>query len=203
MKGQDQNSEEVMLTAARKVFQQKGFEGTTLQAIADEAGTTKSMVNYYFRSKEKLFAAIFKMEFREFYGGIQELLMTESTVKEKITLLVELDMKKLSKIPTLPLFIISEVNRDPSIIKTLVAQSAPERVLAAFGAQIQREVEAGIIRPITVPDLFLNIQALTIFPFIARPMVINLLKLSEDEYLVMLEHRKKSVVEFIWNAIKV
>jgi hypothetical protein len=54
-----------------------------------------------------------------------------------------------------------------------------------------------------VPDLFLNIQALTIFPFIARPMVINLLKLSEDEYLVMLEHRKKSVVEFIWNAIKV
>lgn len=203
MKGQDQNTEALMLAAARKVFQQRGFEGTTLQVIADEAGTTKSMVNYYFRSKEKLFEAIFKMEFRELFGGIQELVTSDISLKEKIEKIVALDTEKLKKIPTLPLFILSEINRDPAILQTLTAHVAPQQVMQVLAAQIQREVEAGTIRPITVPDLFINIQALTIFPFVARPMVVNLLKIPADEYNAMLEHRKTSVVEFIWNAIKV
>ena len=50
------NTEENIRNAAHKIFHQTGFDGTSVQDIASEAGTTKSMVNYYFRTKEKLFS---------------------------------------------------------------------------------------------------------------------------------------------------
>jgi AcrR family transcriptional regulator len=42
-----------------KVFILQGLEGTSMQQIADEAGINKSLLHYYFRSKEKLFGAVF------------------------------------------------------------------------------------------------------------------------------------------------
>ena len=54
------NTEQIVRDAARKVFTQKGFDGARMQDIADEAGIHKSLLHYYFRSKDKLFEAIFK-----------------------------------------------------------------------------------------------------------------------------------------------
>ncbi|MGB0840560.1 MAG: TetR/AcrR family transcriptional regulator, partial [Chitinophagales bacterium] len=49
------NTEQLILKAAKKHFVQNGYEGTRMQGIADEAGINKAMLHYYFRSKDKLF----------------------------------------------------------------------------------------------------------------------------------------------------
>ena len=64
------NTESAILEAARKLFGSQGFAGVSLQDIAKVAGTTKSMINYYFRSKEKLFAQIFRQEFQHLFTSI-------------------------------------------------------------------------------------------------------------------------------------
>ena len=50
----DQTREEVLAAAAR-VFAQRGFHATSLQAIADEAGYSRGAVYYNFADKEELF----------------------------------------------------------------------------------------------------------------------------------------------------
>lgn len=45
-------------TAAAKLFAQKGFAATRVRDIASEAGINLAAVNYYFRSKQKLFDLI-------------------------------------------------------------------------------------------------------------------------------------------------
>ena len=52
----DLNSEHKILDAAKTIFIQKGFDGARMQDIADEAKLNKSLVHYYYRSKEELFA---------------------------------------------------------------------------------------------------------------------------------------------------
>lgn len=47
-----------ILDAALGLFSEHGFEGTTLQQIADRLGLTKAALYYHFRSKDDLLAAL-------------------------------------------------------------------------------------------------------------------------------------------------
>ena len=55
MSKKDTNTEDKILKAANKVFTQKGFAATRTRDIAAEAGINLALLNYYFRSKKKLF----------------------------------------------------------------------------------------------------------------------------------------------------
>lgn len=46
-----------MLAAARECFAERGFEGSTIRAIAAAAGVDPALVHHYFGSKEDLFVA--------------------------------------------------------------------------------------------------------------------------------------------------
>jgi len=48
-----------LLDAARRIVLQKGFHALTLQAVQDETGHNKAMVNHYFGSKAGLVSALF------------------------------------------------------------------------------------------------------------------------------------------------
>ena len=52
------STEEKIKEAARTVFMKKGFSATRTRDIADEAGINLALLNYYFRSKEKLFELV-------------------------------------------------------------------------------------------------------------------------------------------------
>ncbi len=48
-----------ILDAAENLFAQKGFDATGIDAIAKTAGITKSLIYYYFKSKEEILAELF------------------------------------------------------------------------------------------------------------------------------------------------
>ncbi|SCW37150.1 transcriptional regulator, TetR family [Paenibacillus tianmuensis] len=49
-----------ILNAAKKLFAKKGFEGTTVRQICDEAGVALALVSYHFGGKENVFYALFE-----------------------------------------------------------------------------------------------------------------------------------------------
>ena len=58
------DTREALLTAAREVFIEQGFNGATVRAIATKAGVDAAMVNHWFGSKEGLFGeAVLKLPF--------------------------------------------------------------------------------------------------------------------------------------------
>ncbi len=53
-----------LLTAAREVFSEQGYDGATVRAIARRAGVDAAMVNHWFGGKEALFAeAVLRLPF--------------------------------------------------------------------------------------------------------------------------------------------
>ena len=56
----EETVEEQILIAAFNVFVAKGFESTKMQDIADDAGIKRTVLNYYFRSKDLLYIKIAK-----------------------------------------------------------------------------------------------------------------------------------------------
>lgn len=65
------------MEAAEELFAEKGFDGTSVRDIAEEAGVNLAMISYYFGSKEKLMEALFR------YRGETIKLQLESMVENK------------------------------------------------------------------------------------------------------------------------
>lgn len=59
-KDKNNATKEKIILAAKKTFTSKGFDGTSVDEIAKEAGITKSLLYYYFESKEEVFYELMK-----------------------------------------------------------------------------------------------------------------------------------------------
>jgi AcrR family transcriptional regulator len=198
----DKDTEQVILQIARRIFIQKGQAGARMQDIADQAGFNKALVHYYFTSKEKLFNLVFEQEFGNFFSHLAGIVSSDLPLFEKIENIVALDIERMTQFPGLPNFVLNEMSRNPEAILKKLKKIPVAKVLEGFQKQINIEIKKGTIRKITADQLFINIQSLCIFPFIARPMIKGLMQLDEKTYLAMIDKRKKEVAQFIINAIK-
>jgi len=200
-KTKDENTEEQILEAAKNVFQAKGMDGARMQEIADKAGINKAMLHYYYRSKQLLFEAVFKNVFSLLAPQLNAILNDDSSIEEKIKNFTFNYISFISKHPYLPNFIIQELNRNPEfILKMKDNKNFPN--LTKFKGQVDKEVENGIIKPISAEQLFINILALNIFPFVAKPLIMAFSNVDSRAYKQLMEDRKTEVANFIINSIK-
>ncbi|GAB2823361.1 TetR/AcrR family transcriptional regulator [Ferruginibacter profundus] len=201
-KKKDDTTEEKILAAARKVFTTKGMAGARMQDIADEAGINKAMLHYYFRDKDKLFEVIFMEEANKFFPRINFIFESEAPLFEKIELFVNEYIDEMVENPYLPWFIMNEANRDAEQFFARVWSMTKNPRPMKFLEQIEKEVKKGTIKKVNPLHLLLNLLSMTIFPFIARPMIIKNLKMSDQQFEQVIEQRRKEIPKFIIDSIK-
>ena len=190
-------TEERIKAAARKVFHQKGYAGTRTRDIAEEAGINHAMVNYYFRSKEKLFGIVMTETMTYFFQGVSAILNEEATsLEQKIEQVVAKYIDLLLEEPELPTFMFNEVrtNPEPFIENTPIRETLQNSVLAR---QYAEAVAHGEISEPNLLHMMLNVISLVIFPFIAQPILIALNKIDNDQYKALILERKKLIPQWI------
>ncbi len=64
---QSQQKQQAIFQAACHCFAESGYNGTSVQTIADQANVSKGLVFNYFRSKQKLFEAVLKHTMEQWY----------------------------------------------------------------------------------------------------------------------------------------
>lgn len=196
-KTKDISTEERIKAAARKVFHQKGFAGTRTRDIAEEAGINHAMLNYYFRSKEKLFEMVMMETMAQFFKGVNLMLNDESTsLDEKIDLIVSNYVDLLLKEPELPTFILNEVRPNP---QAFVEQN-PIKEALTHSVLTRQYAEAVARGEITEPNLMqaiLNVIGLVIFPFIAKPILTSIINIPEEQYKALMLQRKTLIPQWI------
>lgn len=190
-----------ILNAAKNVFQKKGMDGARMQEIADEAGINKALLHYYYRSKQQLFEAVFKFAFNLLAPQLNQILNDDSSIENKIRNFTSDYIDFIIKQPYLPSFIIHEINRNPQFIIQLQNNPAFPN-LDKFKQQVAHEIELKIIQPISAEQLFVNILSLSIFPFVASPLIKAILKLNNEQFQILMNERKKEVADFIISSIK-
>src|SRR5262245_49265028 len=198
----DASTEDKILSAAQKIFISKGMAGARMQDIADEAGINKALLHYYFRDKDKLFEVIFNQEAQKFFPKINMIFQSEMPLFEKIESFVSEYVDEVIENPYLPWFVINEINRDPDHFMQKVWGDANLPKPMKLLEQIEREVKKGNIKKVDPVHLLLNLLSMTIFPFVAKPMITRNLHLSEAKFREVMEQRKTEVPRFIIDSIK-
>lgn len=200
----DSNTQEIIKKTAREVFFEKGLDGARMQDIADKAGINKALLHYYFRSKEKLFEIILDEEKQNFMRYLEDIITSQDyTFFEKIEKIIEKQIDNMINAPQLPNFIMNEIIKRPELMNQMIEKSGFKRVFEGFVKQTSAEVKKGTIRNIKGEQLMMNIMCMDTYPFIAKPYFMNLMGIeTEAEYLKVMQKRKKEVVEFVINAIR-
>jgi TetR/AcrR family transcriptional regulator len=201
-KKKDKGAEEKILEAARKVFTSKGMAGARMQDIADEAGINKALLHYYFTDKDKLFETIFLEEAQRFFPKINMIFSSDAPLFDKIENFVREYIDEMNENPYLPWFVMNELHRDPDkfMYKVWGDNHLPQP--GKFLEQIERETRKGTIKRIQPLQLLMNLLSMTIFPFVARPMITRNLGLTEIQFRQIMEQRKKEIPRFIIDSIK-
>jgi AcrR family transcriptional regulator len=187
----DSSTENKILDAARKIFTQRGYEGTKLRDIAAEADINLSLVNYYFRSKERLFEQIMTENINSLFVKIFPVLNDEETsLENKFSFIAEHYISILLENPDLPRFIVSEMLSGSNKIPAIASKR--EQILnSAFLKQLFSLVEKSK-KPVHPVNILMNLLAMIIFPFQLQN-VISLIGIPREEFVKIMEERKKMI----------
>lgn len=198
---ENKDKEQIILKAAQRVFLRKGMDGARMQEIADEAEINKSLLHYYYRSKEKLFTAVFKEILKDFLPNINEIIKKDISVLNKIFYFIDNYMNMLYANPSTPTFVLYEMHKNPeSLIEIFKNIGLKIEVLKKH---VQYEMKKGVIKTYPFDHLIVNIIALCVFPFAAQPMLnIVLFERKNDNFNQFLEERKTMVKLFIKSALE-
>lgn len=200
METKKDSTEAKILEAATNVFVTKGMEGARMQEIADEAGINKALLHYYFRTKERLFEAIFSNVINMAFPQLTQILKSDAPFVPKMEQVVDAYIALLRKHPFIPVFVLKELNRDPSgLFKLAVKYGLNPMVIIN---QLQEAMDRGEIIRMDPRHLAMNIISMCVFPFAARP-ILNFLMFKEDQKALdaFYAERADVIKQFVINAI--
>jgi len=205
----DSDTERRILDAAHAVFLRRGTAGARTQEIAREAGVNSALLHYYFRSKARLAEAVFQRAAAELMPAVIRILASDAELEAKVEQVVDVELKQLLRTPYLPGYVLSELTHHPERARQLFSAATGlspadvgARLFKVLGAQIRARVKAGRMHPIAPEQFAINLLALCVFPFAARPMVMALLGLDDAGFQQFIDRRRRELAAFFLRALR-
>ncbi|MCF6132525.1 TetR/AcrR family transcriptional regulator [Flavobacterium wongokense] len=193
-------TEEQIMDAAYSVFIEKGYDNAKMQHIADKAGIKRTALNYYFRSKDSLYRQTSKRIIHQALPNLLKILNSELPFEKKVSDFVESYITLAMKNPFLQLFIINEIYKVEMTIDRMVEEFKPE--IHNFLKQIEQEIAKGKILNINPIQIHLHLISLCIFPIVAKPMMMFITNMNENQYKSIIEERKNEITRLFLKGIK-
>lgn len=190
------STEARIFEAARDVFQSKGLEGARMQEIADKAEINKSMLHYYYRSKEKLFEKVYQLSILKLIPEIADILNQDLPLEQKLHGFCEKYLEVIKANPDIPLFVVHEMNKNPTRLKSFIFNQISKKV-QPFLQQIREEREKGNTVDLPAEQILANVISLMLFPFIARPVMQIIFDMDESSFNQFLEQRVQFLPDYI------
>jgi TetR/AcrR family transcriptional regulator len=195
----DCKTEQLIKDTAKRIFLTEGKMSATTQDIADAAGVNRTLLHYYFRSRDVLFDLVFKEALTKLRERLHEVLGSGLPFKMKVENIVNVFYEELIKSPYLETFVALHLNQHPDKYEELFTglPGGKER-LKSFLKEIQSEMEKGTIAEMRPLNFFINLFALMAYPFVARPIYLKMFDLTDQAYSKLLTERKKNIIEMLF-----
>ena len=192
----DQSTEQKIKDAARKVFMSKGFSGCTTREIAKSVGINVALLNYYFRSKGKLFELILEAALSDFIDAMVDVFSRDISIEEKTRMLIEKEFEFLRKHPELPLFIHAGLNQES---EGELDQSNFLGRLHETGIfeQCERAQQEGKMRKVNMINVTLLFMSNCHFPIMSKKLVCGIYQLKDKDYEERLSEHQQIVTEML------
>lgn len=104
-----------ILRVAARLYTRQGYEATSMRAIADAAGVTKSLVAYHFGSKEELFSSLLREAIGDCRDSADAVLRRESSAAARLRAMLRAQFARAREAPEVVAFA-HEVMTSPGLL---------------------------------------------------------------------------------------
>jgi len=165
------DTDERIINAAVSVFEREGYEGATVNMIADEAKVNAVTLFRNFRSKDNIMqAVVLKNE-----ETVKDLIDTslhgkpETDIRACLAELGHNAIRKLGKELNLLTMVVAEGRRNPKIMNEV--SSMINTVIARFEEYLNKQVAAGKIKPINTKTATVAVISYLVYTTLLRAAI--------------------------------
>ena len=191
--------EEEILQAAEEEFFRNGYDATSTDTIARRAGVTHAMVNYYYRTKEKLFIQILDNHVYGLLQSLKPLMKTDGNVANVAIEASKVIFDAFNADRLFPFLIVDTVRKHPEFFlryKETVLSMCMESI-GMHEQRLQKCISDGVVKECTMDDIYYNVLTLAISPFLDIPMMQDIAGLSQERIENFLAARKEDMVKVL------
>jgi AcrR family transcriptional regulator len=196
----DLSTEEKIKAAAKKVFMTKGFDGCSVRDIAKEVGSNVALLNYYFKSKEKLFELIFEGAMSDFLQSMIEVFSSNLTLQEKLEQLIDKEFEFFMEHPELPMFILQSLHQNKTDAPMPSHFLEPIAKTGIF-EQFELAKAKGEIRDISIRNMTMLLMSNVHYPFMSKKLTEQFHGIDAEIFEADLIKHKAIVKELIINYL--
>lgn len=193
--------ERQIIETAQQLFIEKGFAGTSMSDIAATVGINRPTLHYYFRTKDKMFKAVFSSIVISLMPKIQDIMKLDISFVDRMGMILDEYIELFTKEPYLPKFICGEIQRDVNHLLEAAKELQFEAALTLIKDNLLAEMEAGKIKKIPLPMVFLTFYSLLTYPFLVRNLITTLFLDSEEDFTSFLQEWKQHIITELTNLL--
>ena len=198
-----EDMETSILRTAKRLFLQNGFEETTMSMIAMEMGVNRPTLHYYFRTKDKMFQAVFGSIIQSLLPKIHETITnTDRDITDRIGDMVNIYYAILKDEPTLPLFIVREIQRDLQHLLNTIYDTHNDNFFLSITESLKSEMESGKIKKIPLPFVFYTFYGLVMTPFLTMNLGTMVFSIYSGPFDALITKWKPYIVNQMTSLLK-
>ncbi len=198
----DHDTKEKILTAAEKVFHRNGFKGTRTTEIAQEAGISRTMLHYYYSTKEELFQEVMNNTLGVVFPHLARLMEQNLDLVQSVSLMIDTLCDLFEAKPTLPSFVVNIINESPDVVNMLAVSSEddfPHRLEALLN--IERQKNDAINNEVTGEDLMINIYSLCGTPFLGYTYIKSKENRTDEQMMELMKQRRQKIKNLMLKSL--
>jgi TetR/AcrR family transcriptional regulator len=189
----DKGTEQLIKDTAKRIFFSEGKLHATTQDIADAAGVNRTLLNYYFRSRDVLFEQVANEARADMTAVLTPVFEADLEFKEKIQQLINVFMDQAMKYPYREMYVVTDAKRTDRV----VPEEKKNRI-KVFLKEISAEMDKGNIKKMDPRQFCMNLFALMAYPMITTCLNKTLYNIGDAEYLKLMKERKQLIFEMIY-----
>jgi len=198
----DHDTKQKILLAAEKVFHRNGFKGTRTNQIAEEAGISRTMLHYYFRTKESLFKEVLESTMAIVFVHMKRMIGQQTDLETLVSGVVDVISDLFEAKPGLPNFVVNLFNESEELIHFL-ASAEEDTIPAQLDTILTSEKQKGnIAESLNGEDLILNIYSLCSFPYLATNYIKAKENRDDEAMKAFIRQRREQIKGFVLRGIR-
>lgn len=193
--------EQQIIKTAQQLFVEKGFTETSMSDIAATVGINRPTLHYYFRTKDKMFKAVFGSIVMSLMPKIQDIIQQDIPFTERLSMVLDAYIELFTKNPCLPRFISGEIQRDVDHLLATAKDLQLEATLSQVKDSLLAGMEAGELKKVPIHIVFLTVYSLLSYPFLAKNLIVSLFLEDETAFADFLQEWKQHIINQIRNLL--
>lgn len=192
-----QSTERLIKDTAKKLFFVDGHINATTQEIADAAGVNRTLLNYYFRSRDALFDEVFEDTKQEKLACFYKVLDSELPFREKVEKVIDILQIYISKYPYAEVFLISEMNKKNKLVLPR-PNVKTRKIFEKFLNEAELHIQNGNLKAENSKEFFINLTSLISYPLMMKDLYSEVFSLKKQDFKEINQKRKENIIKLFF-----